>query len=66
MNNESNNHQIWIRTTEERLAALIADEAKGAAMLNDLMNTVKQLRAKSTFRIALINQLIEEQESKKD
>ena len=59
-------NQVWIKTTEERLAALIADEAKGAAMLNDVMNTVKQLKAKSSFRIALINQMIEEQEEKKD
>jgi|APGre2960657423_1045063.scaffolds.fasta_scaffold72163_5 hypothetical protein len=53
-------NQVWIKTTEERLAALIADEAKGAAMLNDVMNTVKQMKAKSSFRIALINQMIED------
>lgn len=57
-------NQIWIKTTEERLAALIADEAKGAAMLNDVMNTVKQLKAKSSFRIALINQMIEDRDER--
>lgn len=65
MNNDKQN-QVWIKTTEERLAALLADEAKGAAMLNDVSNTVKQLKAKSSFRIALINQMIEDQETKKD
>lgn len=63
MNNEN---QVWIKTNEERLAALVADEAKGAAMLNEVQNTVKQLKAKSSFRLALINQIIEDEESKKD
>lgn len=63
MNKEN---QVWIKSTEERLAALIADEAKGAAMLNEVANTVKQLKAKSSFRLALINQIIEDEEAKKD
>lgn len=63
MNNEN---QVWIKTNEERLAALVADEAKGAAMLNEVQNTVKQLKAKSSFRLALINQIIEDEQSKKD
>ena len=62
--NEKNS--VWIKTTDEKLRALLADEAKGAAMLNDVQNTVKQLKAKSSFRIALINQLIEDEETKKD
>ena len=71
MNKEEKNYssptnQIWIKTTEQRLAALIADEAKGAAMLNDVMHTVKQLKAKSSFRIALINQMIEDENTGKD
>jgi len=63
MNKEN---QVWIKSTEQRLAALIADEAKGAAMLNEVANTVKQLKAKSSFRLALINQLIEDEDAKKD
>jgi hypothetical protein len=63
MNNEN---QVWIKTNEERLAALVADEAKGAAMLTEVQNTVKQLKAKSSFRLALLNQLIEDAVSKKD
>lgn len=62
--NDKNN--IWIKTNEERLRALIADEAKNAAMINDVSNTVKQLKAKSSFRIALLNQMIEEEQTKKD
>lgn len=62
--NEKNN--VWIKTNDERLKALLADEAKGAAMLTDVQNTVKQLKAKSSFRIALLNQMIEEEQDKKD
>lgn len=56
--------QIWIKTNEERLRALLADEAKMAPMLNEILNTVKQLKAKNSFRIAIINQIIEEKENK--
>jgi hypothetical protein len=42
--------------------ATAADEAKNAAMLSELNNTVKQLRAKSSFRLALINQLLENEQ----
>jgi hypothetical protein len=35
-------------------------------MLNDVMHTVKQLKAKSSFRIALINQMIEDENTGKD
>ena len=62
--NEKNN--VWIKTDEERLKALLADEAKGARMLTDIQDTVKQLKAKSSFRIALLNQMMEDQESGKD
>lgn len=64
--NDSKHNQVWIKTNEERLAALIADEAKGAAMLNEVANTVKQLKAKSSFRLALINQMIEDEAKSKD
>jgi ABC-type enterochelin transport system substrate-binding protein len=57
--NEKNN--VWLKTDEEKLRALLADEAKNIATLYDLQETVKQLKAKSSFRIALINQLLEDQ-----
>jgi len=65
MNNDSKSN-VWIKSSEQKLAALLADEAKGAAILNEVSNTVRQLKAKSSFRIALINQMIEDNESKND
>jgi hypothetical protein len=65
MNDNRTNH-VWLKSTDEKLQALISDEAKGAAMLNDVSNTIRQLKAKSSFRIAIINQMIEDGESKND
>ena len=56
--------QVWLKTSDEKLRSLLADEAKGQAMLADISNTIRQLRAKSSFRIALINQLIESENEK--
>lgn len=64
--NDNKQNSIWIKSNEERLKALVADEAKGAAMLKDVENTVKQLKAKSSFRLALLNQMVEDQQDKKD
>ena len=66
MNNDNKTNNVWIKSTDQKLNALLADEAKGAAILNDVSVTIKQLKAKSSFRIALINQMIEDQENKKD
>ena len=57
--------QIWLKTNEEKLRSLIADEAKTMPMLDNMMATVKQLKAKQTFRLALLNQLLEELEENK-
>jgi hypothetical protein len=57
--------QIWLKTNEEKLRSLIADEAKTIPMLDNMMATVKQLKAKQTFRLALLNQLLEELEENK-
>lgn len=57
---ESNDNKVWVKTTEDKLKSLLADEAKNSAMLNEVQNTVKQLRAKNSFRLALINQLLED------
>jgi len=64
--NDNKQNNIWLKSDDQKLAALVADEAKGAAMLRDVENTVKQLKAKSSFRLALLNQMIEDQENKKD
>lgn len=49
----------WLQTEEEKLRSLLADEAKMMPMLDQLMSTIKQMKAKQAFRIALLNQLLE-------
>lgn len=53
-------NSVWLHTVEEKLASLIADEAKSQAMLNSIDYSVRQLRAKNAFRLALLNQLQKE------
>ena len=57
MNDHNNNFLI---TTEEKLRSLIADEAKLMPMLNNMEQTIRQMKAKQAFRLALLNQLLEE------
>lgn len=54
-----NEKDIWLKTDEEKLRSLIADEAKMMPMLDNMQATIKQLKAKQTFRLALLNQLLE-------
>jgi hypothetical protein len=58
-----NNEPVWLKTDEEKLRSLIADEAKMIPMLDNMAATVKQLKAKQTFRLALLNQLLEASQS---
>lgn len=53
------NENLWLKTDEEKLRSLIADEAKMIPMLDNMMATIKQLKAKQAFRLALLNQLLE-------
>ena len=53
-------NEIWLKTTEEKLRSLIADEAKLLPMLNNMEQTIRQMKAKQAFRLALLNQLLEE------
>ena len=55
-----NEQTVWLKTDEEKLRSLIADEAKMMPMLDNMQATVKQLKAKQAFRLALLNQLLEE------
>lgn len=55
---------MWLKTNEEKLRSLIADEAKMIPMLDNMMATIKQMKAKQAFRLALLNQLLEEQYDK--
>ena len=54
----------WLKTNEEKLRSLIADEAKLLPMINNLEATIKQMKAKQAFRLALLNQLLEEEYNK--
>lgn len=56
MNHE---HDVWLHNDEEKLRSLIADEAKAIPMLDNMQATIKQLKAKQQFRLALLNQLLE-------
>lgn len=55
-----NEDNVWLKTDEEKLRSLIADEAKMMPMLDNMQATIKQLKAKQTFRLALLNQLLEQ------
>ena len=55
-----NNEDVWLKTDVEKLRCLIADEAKMMPMLDNMQATIKQLKAKQTFRLALLNQLLED------
>jgi hypothetical protein len=56
------NENPWLKTDEEKLRSLIADEAKMMPMLDNMQATIKQLKAKQAFRLALLNQLLENQD----
>ena len=60
-----NDTEVWLKTDEEKLRSLIADEAKMMPMLDNIPATIKQLKAKQTFRLALLNQLLEDLDNKK-
>lgn len=59
-----NNNNVWLTTDEDKLRSLIADEAKLLPMLNNLEATIRQMKAKQAFRLALLNQLLEEKYDK--
>ena len=56
MNDEKD---VWLHSDEDKLRSLIADEAKMMPMLDNMQATIKQLKAKQAFRLALLNQLLE-------
>ena len=59
-----NNNNVFLKTEEEKLRSLIADEAKLMPMLNNMEQTIRQMKAKQAFRLALLNQLLEQQYNK--
>lgn len=56
--------QVWLHSDEDKLRSLIADEAKMMPMLDNMQATIKQLKAKQQFRLALLNQLLEQVQDK--
>lgn len=54
-----NESRTFLTDDESLLRSLLADDAKNKAMLNEIERTVNQLKSKNSFRIALINQLLE-------
>ena len=56
----NDNNNTFLKTTEEKLRSLIADEAKLMPMLTNMEQTIRQMKAKQAFRLALLNQLLEE------
>ena len=57
----TDSNDVWLKTDEEKLRSLIADEAKTLPMLENLGQTIRQLKAKQQFRLALLNQVLESQ-----
>lgn len=55
----------WLNNDYDKLRSLLADEAKMMPILDNMMAMIKQLKAKQAFRIALLNQLIENYEDDK-
>ena len=49
----------YLKTDEEKLRSLLSDEAKMMPMLDNMQATIRQMKAKQAFRIALLNQLID-------
>ena len=60
----NDSHDVWLKTDEEKFRSLIADEAKMMPMLENMGATIRQLKAKQQFRLALLNQLLESHNDK--
>ena len=56
--------QSYLKTDEEKLRSLLSDEAKMSPMLDNMQATIRQMKAKQAFRIALLNQLIDNLDEK--
>lgn len=52
-------NNVYLKTNEEKLRSLLADEAKLMPMLDNMQATIKQMKSKCAFRIALLNQVLE-------
>jgi hypothetical protein len=59
---DNQSDSVWLKTDEEKLRSLIADEAKSLNIIDGMQSNLKQLRSKCIFRLALLNQLLEKQQ----
>jgi hypothetical protein len=59
---DNQTESVWLKTDEEKLRSLIADEAKSLNIIDGMQSNLKQLRSKCIFRLALLNQLLENQQ----
>ena len=60
----NDNKDVWLHSEEEKIRSLIADEAKMMPMLDNMQATIRQLKAKQAFRLALLNQVLESYQDK--
>ena len=44
-------HDVWLKSDDEKLRSLISDEAKMIPMLENMQATIRQLKAKQQFRL---------------
>lgn len=58
-----NQHNVWLKSDLDKLESLIADAAKTQNMLLSIESTIRQLKAKNQFQLALLNQLRETYEN---
>jgi len=52
-------NDVWLKSDEDKLRSLISDEAKMMPMLDNMQATIRQLKSKQQFRLALLNQVLE-------
>lgn len=52
-----------ILSARDKLLSLIADEAKNGPIINSSITNLQQMKAKHSFRLALLNQLLEDMDN---
>lgn len=57
-------NKVYIKSDYQKIISLIADEAKQLNILDEMQSDIKQIRAKSQFRLALLHQIRESLENK--
>ena len=50
-------NSVWLKSNNELIQALIADEAKNLNILYDTERTINQMISKNRFRLALLHNL---------